>query len=69
MAMILLHLSFHENFNIFGGLYITQLNICDGAFIVKIASHKVYSQKITIRDGRLGSKYIFTFKRLFKKFY
>ena len=24
-----------ENFNIFGGLYVTQLNIYNGAFIVK----------------------------------
>ena len=34
-----------ENFNIFGGPYITQSNICHGAFIAKIVSHLVYSQK------------------------
>ena len=28
-----------ENFNIFGGLYITQSNVYDGAFIAKIVSH------------------------------
>ena len=27
-----------DNFNIFGGLYITQSNICDGSFIVDIVS-------------------------------
>ena len=27
-----------QSFNIFGGLYITQSNIYDGAFIVKIVS-------------------------------
>ena len=29
---------FFENFNIFGGLYITQSNIYDEAFIAKIVS-------------------------------
>ena len=27
-----------ENFNIFGGLYITKSSICDGAFIAKIVN-------------------------------
>ena len=43
--MICSTLGSHENFNIFGGLYITLSNICDGDFIAKIASHLVYSQK------------------------
>ena len=34
----LLHLLHFEKFNISGGLYITQLNIYDGAFIGKIVS-------------------------------
>ena len=32
-----------QNFNIFGGLYITQSNIVDGAAIAKIVSRSVYS--------------------------
>ena len=31
-----------ENFNTFGGLYITQSSNYDGAFIAKIVSHSVY---------------------------
>ena len=46
-----------ENFNIFEGLYITQLNIYDGDFIAKIISSWVYSQKSYTIDARLGSKY------------
>ena len=38
----------------FGGLYITQLNICDGALIAKIVI-KVYSQNSTIIDVRFDS--------------
>ena len=34
----LLHLVHFENFNIFGGLYITQSNIYDEAFIPKTVS-------------------------------
>ena len=33
-----LHLVLLWEFNIFGGLYITQSNICDEAFIAKIVS-------------------------------
>ena len=38
IAMICFTLLHFENFNISGGLYVTQLNIYDGAFIVKIVS-------------------------------
>ena len=38
IAMICFTLLYFENFNISGGLYITQLNINDGAFIEKIVS-------------------------------
>ena len=55
-----------ENFNIFGGLYITQLSIYDGAFIVKIVSRFVHSQKSSIVDVLLGSKYASAFWRHFK---
>ena len=51
----------NKNFNIFRGLYVTQWNISDGAFIVKIVSRYVYSQKNSIVDARLGSKYAFAF--------
>ena len=40
-------------------LYVTQLNIYDVAFIAKIVSRYVYSQKSSIVDTRLGSKYKF----------
>ena len=40
-------------------LYITQLNIHNVAFIAKIVSRYVYSQKRSIVDTRLGSKYKF----------
>ena len=46
--------------NIFGGLYITQTNIYDGAFVVKIVriiGRLVYSQKNSVADARLRSKY------------
>ena len=36
VAMICFTLLHFENFNIAAGLYITQLNIYDGAFIAKI---------------------------------
>ena len=38
IAMISLTLLHFENFNISEGLYITQLNIYDGAFTAKIVS-------------------------------
>ena len=38
ITMICFTLLHFENFNISGGLYITQLKICDGAFIAKIVS-------------------------------
>ena len=44
-----------------GDLYITQSNIYDGAFIAKIVNRSVYSQKSSIVDTRLGSKYASTF--------
>ena len=58
----LLHLQVHvENFNIFGSLYITQSNICDGVFIAKRVSRQVYSKKSSVVDARFGSKYVSTF--------
>ena len=48
-----------ENFNISGGLYITQLNNYDGDFIPKIVSRQVYSPKTSNIDTRLRSKYGF----------
>ena len=39
IAMICSNLASLENFNFFGGLYITQSNIYDEAFIAKIVSH------------------------------
>ena len=38
IAMICFTLLHFQNFNISGGLHITQLNIYDGAFIAKIES-------------------------------
>ena len=56
----------------FEGLYITQLNFYDGAFIVKMVNNYVHSQKSSTIDDRLGFKYdaafTFHFKRLFKRF-
>ena len=43
-----------------------QSNIYDGAFIAKIVSRSVYSQKSSILDARLGSKYASAFWRPFK---
>ena len=43
-------------------------SIYDGAFIVKIVSRYVYSQKSSIVDARMGSKYASAFWRLFSKF-
>ena len=58
----LLQLSFTLKISkIFGGLYITQSNIYDGAFIAKIVSRQVYSQKDPIIDACLGSKYASAF--------
>ena len=54
--------------NIFGGLYMTQSNICDGAFIAKLVSRSVYSQKSSIVDALLCSKYASAFY-FFKVFY
>ena len=45
-----------------------QSNIYDGAFIAKIVSRSVYSQKSSFLDARLGSKYASAFQRLFKRF-
>ena len=59
--MICFTLLHFENFNISGGLYITQLNIYDEAFFAKIVSRLVYSQKSSIVDVRLGSKNAFAF--------
>ena len=42
--------------------------IYDGAFIAKIVSHQVYSQKSSIVDACLGSKYALAFWRLLKRF-
>ena len=52
----------------------TQSKIYDGTFIAKIASRYVCSQKISIVDARLGSKYAFAFtwklsKHFFETFY
>ena len=68
IAMIWFTLLHFENFNISGGLHVTQLNIYDGAFIVITVSHKGYSQKNSIVDIILGSKYVSAFWRLFKQF-
>ena len=57
-----------ENFIISGGLYITQLNIYDGALIEKIVSRFLYSQKSSIVDIHLGPKNPSAFWRLFKQF-
>ena len=46
----LLQVSF-TSLNIFGGLYITQSNIYDRAFIAKIVSREVYSEKCSITDA------------------
>ena len=40
-----MHCKNRENFNIFGGLYITQTNIYDGAFILNIVSRYKYIHK------------------------
>ena len=68
IAIICSNLASLENFNFFGGLYITQSNIYDEAFIAKIVSRQVYSQKGSIVDACLGSKYASAFWRLFKRF-
>ena len=58
----LLHLNFTLKISVFSVAYdITQSNIYDGAFIVKIVSHSVHSQKSSIIDTRLGSKYASAF--------
>ena len=53
--------NFDDLLNIFGGMYITQLNIYDGTFIVEIVSRYVYLQKSFMVDAYLGSKYASTF--------
>ena len=58
-----------ENFNISGGLYITQSKIYDGAYIAKIVSRYVYAQKSSIVDVRLGSEYAFCFLKTLQKVY
>ena len=60
LAPLQLHL---EKFDNFGGLYVTQSNICHGTFIAKIVSRSVYSQKSSIVDARLSSKYISAFRK------
>ena len=61
VTIAMLHLSFTLKVQIFGGLYTTQSKIYDGAFIAKIVSREVYSQKYTIVDACLGSKYASAF--------
>ena len=61
IAMICSTLVHFENFNILKGLYITQSNSYDGAFIAKIVSRLIYSQKNSIVDARLGFKYVSAF--------
>ena len=41
------------------GLYITQSKIYHGAFIAKIVSRQLYSQKSSIVDARLGAPLLF----------
>ena len=57
-----------SKFQYFRGLYKTRWNICNGAFIVKIVSYYVYSQKSSFIDAPLGSKYASAFWGLFKRF-
>ena len=59
----------NQTFNTFGSLSITQSNIYDGAFIVKIASCLVYSQKCLNVDARLGSKYASAFLKAHQTFH
>ena len=56
----LLQLSFTLKISIFGGLYITQSNICNEAFMAKIVS-RYYIHKNSIIDACLGFKYAFAF--------
>ena len=69
IAIICSTLASNGNCNIFGGIYITQSNIYDGAFIAKIVSRSVYPQKGSIRDLCLGSKYTFAFRKNLQRFY
>ena len=66
---LLLH-SFFLKISIFSKVYIniSQSNIYDGAFIAKIVSRSVCSQKSSIGGTRLGSKYTSAFRRLLKRF-
>ena len=63
IAMISYTLVDSENFSIFGGLYITQSNICDGAFIAKMVSLEVYLQKAPLYI--LAILFLFSFFKVF----
>ena len=55
------------DYNVIRGILKTQPNIYDGAFLRKQLTAKVFSQKSSIADIRMGSKYTFgnVFESLF----